>query len=58
MEQLSNMSAKFEMTEDWCVLDRIIELFDNRYEEEKEILTAFVDELSKLYFEIKLYNYG
>ena len=56
MEQLSNMSAKFEMTEDWRILDRIIELFDNRYEEEKEILTAFVNELSKLYFEIKLYS--
>lgn len=57
IEQLNNMSAKFEMTEEWDVLDRIIKLFDNTYEEEKEILTAFVNELSKLYFEDKLYRH-
>ena len=55
MKQLSNMAAKFELTENWEILDRIDSLLKERYVEEKRILSAFIDKIGSMYFGEKVY---
>lgn len=55
MKQLANMAAKFELTENWDILERIETLLKTRYTEEKEILQSFADKIGAMYFKQKLY---